>query len=498
MGLFNFGKAKKRIDPMEVPPEGSPLWTVDGWGRGQKDSDLSYSTDSIKGAFFNNVNLLTLDRNHDIVVKNHRYTVNESIYSETNSFYNTNMRTSLGVKLMKMMVNQVFDTNTKLIINGKESKEVVYKGQKVDFNLNHCKTILTQLNLQGKCGILIRPSTGTYKVDAVAPWKYTIDEKEIVTIALRNLSEKDYTVSMGYGKSDEIKVKLSDKDEKIVKDSVMFFEVRGEKLFTDGVLEYLLLYSEMMTSIQHENKATMAKIFTTKGMLSDTELKSNRSYYIPVVNVDANSNLTGTDSNKPLFEVVTPSIRFDQYLKGMDIVCHEIASILDVDPTLVASSMNATTAISIDSKTASTINDKKAEVEHNINNLLETLFGEAVRVQIEPMELQSKEAKVKNGVVLLGANASTSLQLIRELNPNWTEKEIMIEYLKCEIKASKPLTEDEKELAIKYKLQTEEEEQLPEEPAPVEEGMTSDKIDNATKVNTQGVSTAAEVQSDAK
>lgn len=405
------------------------------------------------------------------------------IYNEYSQFYNDSMKTSILKRVNREISEEIFDVHTKV------------KG--ADLSLVTLRELDELLRLYGKVGIYTKPD-GTYEI--VEPFRYNIRKNkvtmvysedgttaEIIEREMLHNGKLNHTV-YSFDGDDKVKLKKKSFTEKGRKVNTNFHELKAEYYMPDAIFELALFHSEIFTALQKEVYSTTPQLFLDEGYLKGLKPTMKRAAYTPVKKVSANA----MDGVKPLFEIYNPDIRDTSYQNALDMIEGKIANLLGIDKSTVTG--NATEGTLQNDKTAKTINSYKRAAETVINEYLKEHNGS---IELMSYSLQSREAIIKNAVLLVNNGIGNNMVTLEELYPTLSKKELEIMYLKTEIKAGRPLTKDEEELAIKYGLQVEpeveEEGDTPEEGGVGNNDTTTDKqIENADKVNTQGVATAAD------
>lgn len=417
------------------------------------------------------------------------------IYNEYSEFYNTSMKTSILKRVNREISEEIFDVQTKV------------KGTEI--TLTELRELDELLRLYGRIGVYKRED-GTFEF--VEPFRYSHDNNKVTIV----YSEDGTTAEIierelvGHNRLHHSTYILDGDERKKLKKksfaqkgrnvSTNFVELEAEYAMPDAIFELALFHSEIFTALQKEVYSTTPQLFLDEGYLKGLKPTMKRAAYTPVRKMQA----TPGDGVKPLFEIYNPDIRDTSYQNALDMIEGKIANLLGIDKATITG--NATEGTLQNDKSAKTINSYKRAAETVINAYLENHGGS---IELMSYSLQSREAIIKNAVLLVNNGIGNNMVTLQELYPTLSKKELEIMYLKTEIKAGRPLTLDEEELAIKYGLQEEEpeieEQPLDEEGNPIpqeedsEEGSvgnndttTEKQIENTDKVNTQGVATAAD------
>ncbi len=413
-----------------------------------------------------------------------RYWRRFQVYNELTDFYDEKLKTSILKRYNSKISEEVFDNHSKL-------NNLLLQGYTL--TPTDCRNIDEQLRVYGKIGILITPNG----LDIVEPYRYTLKDNKLKVVVFKDSSNsfENYQyinryiddgllysdlyvkTTVGYTKDKKGSHQITNTND------LGFFELTTDRFMEDSLFEWQLFHSEVYTALQKEVFTTTPQLFLDEGYIEGKRFENNLAAFTPVKKQSA---IPG-ETPKPLFEIFNPELRDVSYENIISMIEDKVANALGVDRAMVTG--NATEGTFQNDKSAKTINAYKREIADNINELL-TNFGQG-KVQLVPYSLQSKEAIIKNGVLLVNNGIGNNLLVLQELYPNLSKQDLYKLYLTTEIKSQRPLTLKEEEDAISMGLMEEAPEPTPEE---LSEDITTTKhIDNSDKVNVQGVATGENV-----
>lgn len=374
---------------------------------------------------------------------------------ELTPFYQENIKTGYIQTLLETVIDGIFD-GVSFIESG--TRQLTSEQlEDIAFNmLVHGRVLITRKTINEEDEYTVVPPYRYWRdisTDRVVVYHYTLDNQplreeylEHQIIARRSNGETFYKL----GKPLEGE----------------FFEMEMRPLVTDGMLELAMLRSLVYTLLQSDLWGGSTINFIDEQYLDEKgRLNAQRVNYTPTQSVE-NLNADGA-GNKPLFETVTPEVRSNEFDSILTVIDNATSALAGMTSEVLGSS-NATEAQAMSAKTAKRFNKLKAIFQKQINNTFKH-FNISKRIDLSRYRSDSDEVIIRNAVLVSGSNLGTVRPFLVKLYPELTEDELDTLYIKGEIKAGRPLTEDEKELAIKLGLQTEE---LPEEAQPTEGGVT--------------------------
>ncbi len=379
------------------------------------------------------------------------------LFYEKHWFYDRSIRTDTLLKTEEEIVENIYDSNSKLK-QGKQDIDYVKAGNiYTDINLEKLMQIGRVIDIYGKCGLSLNYENGYVRCDVIEPWRYAKYPDKVRIVYFK---DKDYVIQeKGYDRINTTVVKVDKKDDKLTYDetesygnttgTLMFEEIVGEQLYTNGKVD------------RHRSHWTMIKAPRTADM---------------------------GEKEKPLFEYNSPSIRSKEYQELRDLFSEQIAALLRFKANTLVNLDGATGAVIGDSYNAKRYNKIKQTHMDKINQFIGHYFGDNQQLILEPYSLDNNEAKLKNAVLAVSNGVTTQLPAIKQLYPHATDDEVMTEYLTTEIKKLRPLTLPEVEKAKKLGLIDETYVNPGSSQPETQGGVVGEKqMENADKVNVQGV-----------
>ena len=230
------------------------------------------------------------------------------------------------------------------------------------------------------------------------------------------------------------------------------------KIVSEGLLELLLLYSQVLTAFQKEVILSTIKVFADKGFFSWEKYTYLREHFEMV---ETPTSLSAETQNKPLFETIQPNLRASDYDLSRDLVKEEIATTMRLDKSILGLDSSFNTATEVKARNVNsikTINNLKKVFEISINNFLkEFLKTEDYYVNFGFFTIENEKDIAEKVSNLKRNGLITTKSAIEELNPDLTNEEIEVEYLTLIYKNGEIMTADEekraKELGIMPKVE---------------------------------------------
>lgn len=390
---------------------------------------------------------------------------------ELTPFYTQNIKTAYISTLLETLIDGIFD--------GADIEKVTNE----HLDLEEIEKMAEYLLIHGRC-IVVRKND---IVSVLPPYRYYHEESTgkyvIYHYAHNNQPLREEILNnLSYTYHDSRLINPESPVEAEV------FEMTCPQIITDGLLEIAMLRSSLYTLLQSDLWGGSTITFIDEQYTDNNgKLNGSRVAYIPTQTIK-NVNPDGAGI-KPLFEQLTPEIRSSELQSILEVIDATAANLIGMSSDIFGSG-NATESQLLSAKTAKRFNKLKMIFQLEINNAFEHL-NISNKITLERYRADSDEVLIRNAVLVAGSNIGTIKPLLERLYPHLTQEELDTIYLKGEIKANRPLTDDEKELAITLGLQSEDppEDTTPQEGVTeVSDPMTTDSEIAASELTpTQGV-----------
>lgn len=351
---------------------------------------------------------------------------------ELTPFYDDNIKTGYIQTLVEAVIDGIFDGTIYESLGDKHFKPE--DAEDLIFNLLVHGRVLVTKKLD-KFNVIppfryFKTENGVYHV-----YHYTLDNQPL---------KEEYLDNMCTAYRGETLYKIDKPLE------AEYFELECRPIVTDGMLELAMLRSLLYTLLQSDLWGGSTINFIDEQYLDENgKLNRSRVNYVPTQTVE-NQNPDGAGI-KPLFETVTPQIRSAEYQSLLDVIDDTTATLVGMTSEIIGS-QNATESQALSAKTAKRFNKLKVIIQYQLNAMYKH-FGLSKKIDLSRYRSDSDEIVIRNAVLVAGSNIGTVRPFLEKLYPDLSEEELDIMYLKGEIKAGRPLTGDEAELAKELNLE---------------------------------------------
>lgn len=390
--------------------------------------------------------------------QNFNFLVN-SIYEESNSFYDTNMRNSILKTITNQLVSKTLGDATFGIEENKiriSDGEDVYIGD-IKISSDFIEEITKSLILFNDCYVKMNVNENGEMVPIVIkPFKvckfengygHFYSKNGIDFLEKRVMEEKAYIYNYIYvekRKEYELKEKIE-----IPTNQLEFYHVESKlDIVSVGLIEQILKYVELDTIYQKEIKLGDTNLFI------DEQYKNRGSGRENLIPVKGPENLDANSLEKPLFEFVQPILRFNDLIIAKDDIKKEISTIMLMDNQTLGIDTSGVTATSIrvgNSTTISTINKIRGELSELINNALYIITGnDKNKINLSTYQINDVTSIINENATAINSNQMTIKTSVERLHPTWTNEEIEKEYLNLMYQNGIIYTAEEEIKAINY------------------------------------------------
>lgn len=394
----------------------------------------------------------------------------KSFFEEKNEFYQNNMKTVLFKTLINKISSRVLDDYEYLDVNNEPVEKIKFING-IDFKVkkHELKSISENLLLYGVTHIKVDIINNEFILKVVEPYKIIEFDNGFGYLFKKNakilLEKRFFEVEKGkfyiqileYNEKDKELVILEEYENSFNNNLIFKLESNLE-IVTDGLLEMLMMYSQLFGSVQKEILMSTIKVFADKGYLNSEGYDYLREAYVPVSTPDQSESLT--DSNKPLFQTYQSDIRAEELNKLRDFIKDEISTVLQMDKaSLGIDTTNETATASVIklSQTADTINTIKKIIEEQVNKFLNDFTSNSISINIPDYQVKNEEKTLNN--VTSAINSKTPLitlkTAINKLHENWTEEQKEVEYLTIMFQNGIIFTSEQEKRAIELNIMEE-------------------------------------------
>jgi hypothetical protein len=374
-----------------------------------------------------------------------------SILKESNSFFDSNIKTSKLEEVVKKINAKVLDEFSFYDLTNEGEPIEVFNTESGSFIFDRSELakLSEQLIIYGNSFCKVNIVDGKFDFNFIEPFK--VFENELFTdvvfskkgkILIERRFENEIQIlkeSASSGKLEVISKNVHNTENKLI------FKIdMGDSVITNGSIEMILMQSKLFTTLNHEVESTKTKIF-----MDQTYLKfynSIREHFVPV----ASPEMIEENNSRPIFEALQSNLKSDDLKKANEILENQIATNLMLDKsTLGLSSVTATELNMSTSQTCDTINILKSKVENAITLFIcELLNSDDYFIKIKDYSIKNEKENITLTSQLLQVGAITELSAVKKLNPEWSLLEQKIEAYSLMYQKGTPFTEKQRIEAV--------------------------------------------------
>lgn len=382
----------------------------------------------------------------------------KGIVDKTLPFYKKYLQANTLSILLKTLAVKVVDNNFKFTLNDKEIMPTNGDYQ----------NIVTEMNKYGKILVNVLPAENIkeFKYDIIEPYRFYKDDNKAVVFTITDDYEVESELFPSYFKEQRffvdgllwvttrryyvdrerehwyIEGSYTEEAYDIDTDNMFLLTTADEKSIIEPIRNELFMIDLTETAKALEVKGTQLHIHIEDRFIENGQVRFADIYRI----YQSDGGVT-----KPLFEVVQPKIREQEYENIQSYYFKAIATDMGMSPSqlgfIMAIEQTATNALLDDTKSIETVNNLRDNFLHGINKILTTYFPTII---ISLPQFYSQSIHLKATVINQLTQNMSFEQKIKYLHPEMTEDEQKFEIALLKYQQNAQITKAEKELLAEY------------------------------------------------
>lgn len=374
----------------------------------------------------------------------------ESVYEETNKFYNENMKTSTLKNMLNKVEGRVLDKTELFTVSTVDNVEKYDKTDLIEteegytIEKKQLDRVLKEGILNNRINIKVNIVGTRFILEGI--YNYQIKKgKDYIDIIYPEYIERRHKNKI------EILKKNNRGEWKVIPALTVTHELGflifsyefNVSLMSYGLLEFVLAYSETFSVIQKDIKTGSTQVFVDEYLLPSKHYLRENYMKKPRRNpVD----ISAGDNN--LIESVTPATKIDSYSQAKEMLQQEISSLLQMDKTILFSTQTAEATKIASNQTIDTINRIKQKYQEVINKFLIDLLGtDMFKYDIEEYVVKNEEVLYNNVSKAVTGSFMTIKRAVYKTMENSTQDEKDTEYLTLMYQKGIPFSAEEEERA---------------------------------------------------
>lgn len=382
----------------------------------------------------------------------------KGIIDKTLPFYRKYLQANTLSILLKTLAVKVVDNNFKFNLNGEEIMPTNGDYQ----------NIVTEMNKYGRVLVNVLPSEDIkeFKYEIIEPYRFYKDDDRAVIFTITDDYEVEGELFSSYYKETRffindllwitrrryyvdherehflIEHSYTEEAYQVDTDNLFLLTTSDEKSIIEPIRNELFMIDLTETAKALEIKGTQLHIHVEDRFIENGQVRFADIYRI----YQSDGGIT-----KPLFEVVQPKIREQEYENIQSYYFKAIATDMGMSPSqlgfVMAIEQTATNALLDDTKSIETVNNLRDNFLHGINKILKTYFPTVI---ISLPQFYSQSIHLKATVINQLTQNMSIEQKVKYLYPEMTKAEQKMEIALLKYQQNAQITKAEKELLTNY------------------------------------------------